>query len=396
MSYLIFCSFEVGALPYKMAETLNRHGVKAYYISVAQNSFDHNSTRFHYGKTQDHWDLSSLFEGQRDGRKYVKLLRDIKSRYSIKSALGIGGKSYILGRAGIDYRYWSYGADLDPWCRFPVVPPEFPMWKKVLLYPYYFITVCRRHRKSLFNAGSLMIGPHRLKIYRELCPGKRLYFISQLISVTGSYEELCRKKRENKERICRTIGAERFFFSPVRHVWTKKNLSFAHNNKGNDIILYSFKRYLDVSKDKGAKLVMIKKGPDVAESKKLIKDLGIHDYAVWLDEMRRDELWGYYQAASMCLGQFGTPVLSYGALEPLANATPSVSFFEKWNDEIPFYETVPPVFSSMSPGEIADHMVKIVSDKEYASDLSRRSWLWAIENCSEERFVETFLNEMNR
>ena len=47
MSYLIFCSFEVGGLPYRMAEILNAHGVEAYYASIAKPTLGHDSTQFH-------------------------------------------------------------------------------------------------------------------------------------------------------------------------------------------------------------------------------------------------------------------------------------------------------------------------------------------------------------
>jgi glycosyltransferase involved in cell wall biosynthesis len=395
MSYLIFCSFEVGALPYMMAETLNRHGVKAYYISLAPNGFDHNSTRFHYGETKDDWDLSYLFDKEGSTSNNIKILRDIKSNYSIKCAFATGGKSYLLREAGIDYRYWSFGADLDPWCRFPIVPPQFPLWKKLMLYPYFFLTVCREYRKSIFRATSLMISPYKLRIYQQLCPRKRLFFVSQLIKVMDCYEELCKKKKESEKKICEAVGADRFFFSSARHIWVEKGRSFVHD-KGNDIMLHSFERYLKKSNDKKVKLILIRKGPDVGHSEKLIEELGIDNYVVWLNESRRDDLWPYYQGASVCFGQFGTPVVSYGVLEPLANASPCVSFVEDYRTDIPFYKTIPPIFNSIDSEEIANFIYRIVSDEEYASSISYDSWLWAKENCSEEKFVETFLEEMMR
>ena len=32
MSFLVFCSFEVGGIPFRMAEILNRYKVETYYI----------------------------------------------------------------------------------------------------------------------------------------------------------------------------------------------------------------------------------------------------------------------------------------------------------------------------------------------------------------------------
>jgi glycosyltransferase involved in cell wall biosynthesis len=395
MSYLIFCSFEVGAFPYMMAETLNRHGVKAYYISLAGSCSGHNSTKFHYGETCDEWDLSLLFNKQESARKNIRLLRDIKSRYGIERSFATGGKSYLLKEAEIDYKYWSFGSDLDIWCKFPVVPDGFPLWKKAMLYPYFLLTVCRDYKKSVFDASSLLIGPHQLASYQRVCPRKRLFFVSHLTNVAGPYERISGQKKENKNEICKKIGAEKFFFSSARHVWADKKDTNAHI-KGNDVMLYSFARYLKLSGDKKTKLVLIRKGPDVALSEKLAQELLINDYIVWLDEMQRDEILPYYQGALLCLGQFGTPALCYGTLESLANATPCISFFKRWDAKTPFYETVPPVFNSKNPEEIADFMWRLSLDEKYSSELSYKSWLWARENCSEEKFVETFLKEMQR
>jgi glycosyltransferase involved in cell wall biosynthesis len=394
MSYLVFCSFEVGAFPYMMAETLNHHGIKAYYISLAKNSFDHNSTRFHYGDTKAEWNLSSLFNKEGPDSSNVKILRDVKSRYAIECAFATGGKSYLLKQAGIDYRYWSFGSDLDLWCRFPVVPAEFPAWKRAVLHPYFMLTTCREYRKSIINATSLMIAPYQLKTYRKICPGKRLFFVSQLTRMLNN-GELNRKKAESKKKICEEIGADRFFFSPARHIWIEKGRSSVHD-KGNDIVLRSFAHYLEKSRDKKTRLILIRKGPDVRDSEKLIEELGIKDYVVWLHERRRDDIWAYYQGASVCFGQFGTPVLSYATLEPLANASPCITFAGNCEPETPFYKTMPPVFNSIDYKEIADFLCRIVSDEKYASSISYESWRWANDNCSEEKFVETFLEEMKR
>ncbi|CAN0499711.1 unnamed protein product, partial [Phaeothamnion confervicola] len=59
--FLIFCSYEVGGFPYKMAEILNRHSIVTYYISVDREQFGHDSTTYHWGTQREEWDLSRLF-----------------------------------------------------------------------------------------------------------------------------------------------------------------------------------------------------------------------------------------------------------------------------------------------------------------------------------------------
>ncbi|MBU1147065.1 MAG: hypothetical protein KKD11_01835 [Candidatus Omnitrophica bacterium] len=394
MSYLIFCSFEVGGLPFKMAETLNRHGVRTYYISFAKNARGHDSTDFHYGKKREDWDISSLFDRDfRDSRKDIEVLRHIRPSFDITHCLATGHKAYLLRQAGMDYGYWCYGSDIDYYYKYFLFSGTLPIWKKMMLWPYLTLTFCREQRKSIIGSSSLMISPHQSENYKRLCPGKRLFFLSHLIDVMD-YEELREKKKESKKRICEGIDAERFFFSSTRHFWHGKNRNIT-DCKGNDVILYSYARYLEISGDKDSKLILVKKGPDVVSSNRLIRELGINNYVVWVDEMRRDELSIYYQGASMCFGQFGTPSLTYTVLEPLSNGCSSVSFVVADNKDVPFYDPMPPVLNSKDPKEIADFMCKLTTDTEYADKLSYDSWLWAKGNCSEEIFVKTFQKEMS-
>lgn len=393
MNYLIFCSYEVGGFPFKMAETLNRHGVKTYYISLAPNSNDHNSTEFHYGKRKEKWDLSDLFDKKFYSSQNLRTLKYVKSKYNIEIAFATGHKSYLLNSAGIDYKYWCYGSDLDQYCKKFIFPENFPIWKKLILNPYFLLTFCKMQKKSIIKARSLMISFYQIKDCKAICPKTQLFFLPHLIYV-APYEKLFRKKIESREKICKSIGAERFFFSSTRHFWFGKNNRFT-DYKGNDVILYSFMNYLKISGDKTSKLILVKKGPDVAESQKLGQRLGISDYIAWVEEMPRDSLWIYYQGASMCFGQFGTPALTYAVLEPLSNGTPTVTFMSNENMDVPFYGTMPPILNSMESEKIGNFMNKITRDENYASKTSYDSWLWTKENCSEGQFVKSFVKEMS-
>jgi hypothetical protein len=111
--------------------------------------------------------------------------------------------------------------------------------------------------------------------------------------------------------------------------------------------------------------------------------------------MPRDNLAVYYEGAALCFGQFGTPALAYSVLEPLASASPCVTFYTKDDPSVPFYKTIPPMFYSRNPCDIADFMRKIVSDSDYASCFSHDSWQWAKENCSEEEYVKAFKEKMS-
>jgi glycosyltransferase involved in cell wall biosynthesis len=205
------------------------------------------------------------------------------------------------------------------------------------------------------------------------------------------YSLLLRQREVNKRLICQEIEADRYFFCSVRHCWTGdwKKMS---DYKGNDVILHSYAKYLSFVNNDHSKLVLVKKGPDVDASKQLSKKLGVEKRIVWVDEMKRDELDKYYQGADLCFGHFGTPVLTYAVLEGLKNGTIGISFSIKRVENFPFYIENPPILNSRSPEEIAEFMIKILNDQTSFNERSYRSWFWIQKNCSEEKFVEAFLN----
>ena len=395
MNYLIFCSFEVGGLIFKMAQTLNYHGIKAYYISLAQIPCgNYNSTEFHYGKRQEAWDLSPLFfKNENRLNESVKILRRIKKDYGITACLATGHKSYLLKEAGIKYKYWTYGADLYHYNNPSIILAGLPAWKKVMLSPYVLLGYARQQKKSILYASSMWLEFHQLKVHQRLYPKKPVFFLPRVVK-TADYRQLCREKAESKNMVCRATGAKQFFFSSTRHFWAGNNNRLV-DCKANDVIVNAFARYLEISNDKSTRLILVKRGPDASQSEQLARKLGIDGFVVWINEVKRDDLRAYYQGASACLGQFGAPILAYTALEPLACATPTASFFEYNNALVPFYITPPPVFNCKEPAVIAEFMRKMVSEPDYASRLSYDSWSWAKENCSEEKFVESFVKEMD-
>lgn len=392
MSYLIFCSFEVGGFPYHIARILNKYGVETYYIFLGETKSDHDSTRFHYGSVNENWDLSYMFNNASAlcKKDIIEQLSKIKRQYNISSCLATGSKSYLLEKAGIPYIYWAYGSDLDQQCFKIIWPPEYPSWKKVLMYPHFILFQRPTAIKTIQYAEQVMISPYQIEALNKINSRKKLFFIPHLINVMN-YDELIEKKLVSRKQICRDIQADRFFFSSVRHVWSGY-LKNASDNKGNDAIIQSFKRYLDKTGDINSKLILIEKGPDIESTKLLACQLGIDKYVVYLEEMRRDELNQYYQGATLCFGQFGTPVLTYSILESLSNATPCISFYIDKDIRVPFYKEIPPVFNSKNPDEIAIFMSKITESENHKNEVGYKSWLWAKENCSEQKFVQSFLN----
>ncbi len=395
MSYLIFTNFEVGGIPYKIADILNNHGLKTYYISIANKNTGHDSKAFHYGDKEESWELSHFFTDLKFPDEVISTLQKIRKELTIQSCFATGWKSYVLRKAGFNYAYWCFGADLDQICFEPFFKKKYPLWKKFIQFPFLKYLnkkpVRLEARMSIQYSDSLIISPYQKDTFNKLDIKKRLNFLPHILKI-DDFVKLKKEKEESRKKICERIGATDYIFSSTRHIWCG-NQSVLTDNKGNDIILNAFKTYISEYNNPGVKLVFVEKGEDVAASKSLSREMGIADMIVWLPEMPRDELWDIYKGAALCMGQFATPCITYSVLEPIVCATPCISYYHKnhiISANVPYYEEMPPVMDSKEPDEIAELINSILSDKKFKDDLVYKSWAWARDFCSEEEFVKSF------
>jgi len=390
MSFLIFCTFEVGGLPFRMAEILNRFGYKTYYIHLGKETSDHDSTRFHYGAVSKDWDVSKVFRHDTNHpNKLIDILKSVKTNFNISHCLATGMGSYLLNRAGIHYKYWSYGADLDQDCFMRTYLVDYSVLMGLLAHPFRVYFIRQRARESISSADSVMTAPYQKYERAMICPHKPMFFLPAFQKIID-YGELEQLRFINRERICTRLNVERYFFSSTRHVWASYQSKMS-DNKGNNVILDSYARYLKKTNDLNSKLVLINKGPDVKYSRILAEELNITKHIEWLDEMKRDDLDRYYQGAAICFGQFGTPVINCSILEPLANGSIGISFSILERSNVLSYTEDPPILNCKDPEKIAEFMAKILCDKEYYKKSSYQSWLWVKNHCSEEKFVESFV-----
>jgi hypothetical protein len=303
----------------------------------------------------------------------VKSLKGLYRKKNIRACLATGDRAYLLAAAGIPYTYWVFGSDLDQWA---FCDDE---------------ATRERNRRSISGASKVLIAPYQKELFRSLWPDKPLTFLPHFFDglKPSNVSDIAERKRVALKTLQPIIGADRFFFSSTRHVWSGAHRDMA-DNKGNDIIIISFAQYIKKSDDSVTKLVLIAKGWDVEASRHLASELGISNRLIWLDEMQRDELSLYYAAAHLVFGQFGTPVLTYSALEPLAYGTPCISYYLGKSDDVPFYESQPAVYNFNNPEHIVNKILQLTTDNKYYIQSSYYASTWLTNNCSEKAFVKAF------
>ncbi|HWR97123.1 MAG TPA: glycosyltransferase [Candidatus Methanoperedens sp.] len=389
MSVLIACSYEVGGQPFRMAEVLNRRGLPAWYLSLAPPGEGHDSTRFHHGEQRQPWDITARIRGgDATPGQIVRSLAAARRELGIRAAFATGAEAHLVGRAGIPYRYWCYGADLD-WQSFgPLWPEGYPAARKAWVFCRFALGLRRRQRLSLRNAAAIMIAPYQKSALDRIRPGAPLFALPHLLRVEEHGQLLARRAAE-RDKVRRLVGAERFVFSAARHVWCGALAAHA-DNKGNDVALRAFALWRGQGGDPRLPLVLVRKGPDAEASRRFVAELGLGGAVRWLDEMPRDELAQLYRGADLCLGQFGTPVITYAMLEPLAEGTPCLSHFVFPHPGVPGYPEPPPGLAPREPEGLAREIGRLLEDDAARAAAGERSWAWVREHCSEERFVTAF------
>lgn len=388
MAYLILCTFEVGGWPRTMAEVLNRNGTKTFYVSVASGS-GHDSSQFH-GASFAPWDLSAGVGFLRRRSDLRAILQEIRPEGSF--ATGIG--SDVLAREGLPYRYWSYGWDLDTAC-FWSAPPASVAPRPWVRYARHLAAV-RRARRTIRDAHSIMVAPYQLPSLARVAPDKPMFFLPHLVPVRP-FAELEDRRRHVRRRLLAQHDATHLVFSATRHQWRDLVGSASRGNdvKGIDVMLHAFSRYC-ASAGRGLrpKLIFVRKGLDVSSTDLLARELGISSSVVWVREMPRGQLTDYYLASDACLGQFGRPVLTHSAVEPLAHGTPTASYVDHGTRGTPFYSTLPPLCNSRDADRIASFLVAATDGDPRAVEMRRESWEWVRVNCSESAFVEAFVKSV--
>ena len=99
---------------------------------------------------------------------------------------------------------------------------------------------------------------------------------------------------------------------PVRQVW--KNPIDKWEIKGNDILFYAYKDLIDKYPSKKINLILFEYGIDVAESKSLLKELGIEDHVKWYPTLGRKDVMIVINQCDGVIGQLFRSWYTYGVV----------------------------------------------------------------------------------
>lgn len=112
----------------------------------------------------------------------------------------------------------------------------------------------------------------------------------------------------------------------ARHSWVlpMKPGTSALDYKGNDIFIRGVSEFINTF-GKPLNVILVRKGPDVKASEKLIDDLKISKYITWLDEMTQAELLEEYHKADVIVDQLSDGTIGMVGLQAMAIGRPLIA-----------------------------------------------------------------------
>ena len=146
------------------------------------------------------------------------------------------------------------------------------------------------------------------------------------------------------------------FFSPTRQHWLDADRSLT---KGNDIMLQAAGRLW--AEGRRFQLVLVEWGSDVAETHKLINELGFTEAVRWVHPMGKHDLWRAYCTSHAVLDQFILPALGGVGFETLALGRRLITRTDQ-PTLARFFGAAPPVLPAATIEEVASSLAHVLDD----------------------------------
>jgi glycosyltransferase involved in cell wall biosynthesis len=180
------------------------------------------------------------------------------------------------------------------------------------------------------------------------------------------------EERDEYRRVLKSkLNCDLIFFHPARQSWWLKSATM--NRKGNDKLFRAFAKFVKSTRKK-AKLIAIDRGYDLERSKKLVKDIGLEPYIIWMKLMKKLEIPHYYNVADIVFDQFDSGIFDMIAVEAMACGTPVFSYVKPAPP--PPYPEMPPIVNVRSEEEIFQGLCKLVEDEDVRGNLGKKSREW--------------------
>ncbi len=148
--------------------------------------------------------------------------------------------------------------------------------------------------------------------------------------------------------------------------------------KANDKLIRAFNSFVKKNTDIKSALILLEYGPDVYETKKLIKELEIESQVFWFPMMSRKDIMIGIHLSDLGAGEFGRSWFSYGAIYEFISMEKPVVHFR--NDSLykNVYPDMYPMFSAENEHNIEEVFLRYKNDREVFKNVGRKAREWFI------------------
>ncbi|MDA7531533.1 glycosyltransferase [Akkermansiaceae bacterium] len=300
----------------------------------------------------------------------LELLRKELSDYDHIVACGFSLSFLFKAKINIDL-FIPYGGDL-----FTLAAK--PTYRADMLIRYFLYR--RTQRDAIRSAGAVLCNSGHV-LYDSALKSlgiKPIQYVIPMVFDEGTvlldYRNDVWKFMENYDFIV---------FSHTRHVWksnqglTSSNFEKYGGNKRNDRLIAGFADFIRRTNSNSI-LVLFEYGPDVKESKQLIRDLSIEKNVRWIPKLGRKEVLEGIRASNVVVDQLREGIVGIGgsSLEGLALGKPVMTHTNNAiNDASNGYYKAP-FIDVISQSEICDHIEWLFRNPVEAKKIGKQGAIW--------------------
>jgi hypothetical protein len=189
---------------------------------------------------------------------------------------------------------------------------------------------------------------------------------SEFVKKLPNYNRFSKLRDEN----------ELLIFSHSRHNGFHLKPSSPLHQKGNDILICGFAKFIKFNPNLRCKLILFEYGRDVDASKNLIGILGIQDHVVWMPLMERKEIMLGLNMSDIVCGHFENSWLTCGVVnETLASNKPLLHYREDVlykND----YPTLYPLLNVKTAEDVYQRLSEFLKNPEQFKKEAKSGSTW--------------------
>lgn len=225
--------------------------------------------------------------------------------------------------------------------------------------------------------------------------------IIPIITFYKSDHKTITNKIEFREYLCTKYKIPQnsiLLFSHVAHYW--KNLPYSNYMAGigkkNNFIIESLHEYYKQDNKKKVYLFLTEYGPDVSETKKLIKKFNIEKYIIWIEKQRRVDLFKYIESCDIGVSEFAGMLWGSCGWEFLHCNKP----FFHWLDCTKEYDrqrvSLPDFFNVNKTDDVVKHLQRYRYERQKKFIEKNKIWLKEFSNTTISKIQKKINNKESK